>query len=521
MNAAPQRSRAAQPARAQAWILALGVAGLAAATRFPLIANVPGEADSARFLIGLEQWRRFGPRGHFIYGVVFSPGYYWLAAHWMRWWGEPLARAGVALAWLSALAAVLSAPLIYYLGRRCLPARAAAATAAVFLLTPGYWWLGIEAHPQQLSILLLLAALALVGWGLERRRPRARMGTLVAAAVVWALALLVKSDAVLLAPALVVLAITAGRGVRAWPARALAGTAVAAGGAGLFVLLRQALLGASVGAAQATAGRVLAQFWAWPGPRAAARQAAPILFAAGPVIWLWVLAGGALAWAAARRRGSARGFAARRGLGPLGLLAAAWALPLYGFWWLIRGNNARHVALAILPLLWLAGWGWEAWFRRRLLPAGRLALLTGLMVLALVVLNAEAVPASSNITLFPSGNVPASAAMLRAKETVMRGWAARIEQSDGCYFGRYTPPYLIADLLAADPRAQLGRAGAAAAVAEGRREARFFTIATPAQIGAVRRACPGAVSLEYNRAGHHQRFLGSEWRGLPLAGRFY
>ncbi|MGH9505808.1 MAG: hypothetical protein ACRD13_02695, partial [Terriglobales bacterium] len=107
------------------------MAGLAAVTRFPLVANVPGEADSARFLIGLEQWRRFGPRGHFIYGVVFSPGYYWLAAHWMRWWGEPVARAGVALAWLSALAAVLSAPLIYYLGRRCLPARAAAATAAV------------------------------------------------------------------------------------------------------------------------------------------------------------------------------------------------------------------------------------------------------------------------------------------------------------------------------------------------------------------------------------------------------
>lgn len=304
------------------------------------------------------------------------------------------------------------------------------------------------------------------------------------------------------------------------------GVLVVAGGGGLFVLARQALLGARLGATQAEAARTLAQFWSWPGAKAAVRQTAPMVFAAGPIFWLWVIAGIALAWAAWR--------AGRPGSLPrLAALAAAWALPIYGFWWVIRGNNARHVALAFLPLLWLGAWGWETWWqrwaarhwRRAANAEARAGLLAGLMVLGLVAVNAEAVPASSNITLFPSGDVPRSAAMLHAKEAVMRHWALGIERRSGCYFGRYTPPYLIADILAADPAARLARAGEATVVSDSGAAlpdgARFFTITAAAQAGAVRRACPGAVSLEYGRRGQHLRFLGDEWAGLPLAGRFY
>lgn len=543
-----------RPAAGGDWLAAAGLAGLAAVTRFPLLANAPGEADSARFLIGLEQWRRHGPAGHLIYGAVFSPGYYWLAAHWLAWFGVPVPRAAAALGALSAIAAVLSAPLIYFLGRRFLRRRAAAVAAALFLLTPGYWWLGLEAHPQQVSILLWLAAMALLAWAADgeqaARTPAAPTGrtpatipqiaaqplAFAAAGLAWAGALLIKSDAVLLAPAMVLMAVPAKkpeaeaanrRGGQA--GRGLIAIIILAGGGGLFVLLRQMILGAAFGATQAEAGKTLGQFWSWPAPKAAVRQLAPVLFAAGPILWLWAVGGMVLAWAAWRARRAA-------GLPRLAAIAAAWVLPIYGFWWLIRGNNARHVALAFLPLLWLGAWGWEAWWDRRAGPhpdstaawrrhgrgnAGRADLLAALAVLVLLATNAEAVPPSSNITLFPSGDVPASAAMLRRKEATMRRWALGIAKHGGCYYGRYTPPYLIADILAADPAAKLARAGGATALSTTGAKAEFFPITTAGQIGAVRRACAGAVSLEYNHRGQHLRFLGGEWSGLPLAGRFY
>lgn len=691
---------------------------LAAVTRLPWLTPV-AEADSARYLVGLRQWARFGPGARGIYGGIFSPGYYWLAArsgNWLRI--RTGLGAGHELAIWSALAAIATAPLIYFLGRRLVRPWAAMMAAIAFLFTPGYWWLGLEAHPQGISIALMIASLLVFshGWTQGRRPGRGRApgwGRCLAAGWLLTAAVLIKSDAILLLPAYLFFAWwAAARAACAdSPASAVGeasvvapesplkspaanspqpppepslepalesslvpspqsspqpspeknnrGAAAARPGAfhparfrvGQWLIpaavtwliggvtamgLRQWILGAAFAATQQRAAGTLGSFLAWPRGMDWARQSAPMLFAVGWAVWLWIAAGLALFFYAAGSSRRGGGALTRRAAG---WLLVSWSLPLYGFWFAVRGNNTRHVALAVLPLLWLAAEGWVAAVARAAAgraraqsaapaeratqaaragprektPAGDTEEVPETVpegikaeperarggaqwrwlwapLAAALALDCLAPPPNSNVTLYPSEDVPASVLLLRRREDSMDRLALRLASvaearslrpspdaptappdsrpdpalrqalhgsllearaaapagvggrtgarpraraaparksptvAPDCYFGVYTDPYLIHDLLRVFPAARLGfprlpRAPWSATDLEWGEGARlrFIEIARPGEIAALRRsaACAQLVSLEFSPRGLHRRFLGSEWRFGP------
>lgn len=488
--------------------------GLAALTRVPLAGRSLGEADCARYLLGLHQWLRLGPGAPFIYAKELSPGYYALAAALQR---HTAASPAASLNAISLLAALLSAPLLDIIGRRLATPAAAAAGTALFLFTPAFWWLGIEPHPQGAAFLCVLAALAaFLRWpGL---RGHLAAGTALAAG------LLLKSDLILLAgifPALC-FASAPRRWSTEWP-RAAASLAVPALGLGLFLLARNPLLGLGWSQSQQLTASALRQFLTLPRGAQLLKQLLPIATAPGWATGALLALGGALGLRQPAWR--------QRWLAPL----AAWVLPGAAFWFLMRGNNVRHfAALALLPL-------WAALDALLATPrlAARPAAAASLLCLGVVAANLVLPPHSSNVTLYPSANLPASVRDLAARTAELQAWlAASLRQARTrrqpapCYLGNATLPYLELALLQNHPRrtlrplAGIGTAEALQVQLAPGRFVRFVEVNRPAELLSAQRRCrlvfgAASASLEFSPAAQHAQYFGREWRSLPWARRWY
>lgn len=393
------------------WALAAAVA----VSRLALLSPGEGEPDSARFVIGVWQWLRFGPHPPrhaytFAYYSVLAPGYFALVSAVERCFRPAPDRWPLLLNGLSAAAAVASAPLIYFIGRRLVCKWAARSAAIIFLFSPGYWWLGLEAHPQCLAFLLLLAALAafssavakLAGWDRPVRwRPdlAIRLG---AAALCLVGSLLLRGDQVLLIGLFPVLALWRSRpnSPRGWARAAALCASVPALGVAGFLLARSAILGDSLAGASAASVGLVRRFWGDP---SLIHQLTPVVTAPGPVV--------ALAAALALAIGCLRVRASHR----LVWLAAA-MLPGLAFWLCVTGNNVRHVIEFWLPLLWAATAATERLRPRLSLYLGAGAMLAGGLLL----------PANSNLTLYPSPNVWGSQNLLARRERQMARTAAAL-----------------------------------------------------------------------------------------------
>ena len=503
---------------AGAVVLSLALVGVVAASRLGAVWAAggwhEGESDSALFAVGIWRWSHWGPHATLLYDSPFSAGYYWLAGGWAQWRHLPLAGISFWLDLLSFAAALAMAPLVFALARRFVSPAAAFWSSLLFLLTPGVWMLGLEPHPQGLGMFLALAAFyCCLRAVAEPGRQRAAFLSLFVAAL--AAALLVRSDAIFLYPAFLCAAFLPpgadarlcrpGRGE--WD-RLLELTVGLAAAAALFFLARAAILAQPARASQADSWRRIAGFIGRISPL---HQVLPVITGLGPFVCLMAVAGLALLW----RRAAGRAW-------PLWIVV--WAGPGAAFWLLIRGNNARHMAIYSLPLLWFACEGWARW---RPAPRRRRSWLA-VAVLAALALDCFVVPASSDVTIYPSGNVVASYRDLVHRESDMRALAAAMMASAGrsrvpvVYFGSSTSPYLLLYALEANPSAVVAHAGYITTLTWPPRGRLVFheVFSSDDFLGATQGA-RGARSLEYDARGRRLWFLGEEWRWLPWHRRWY
>jgi hypothetical protein len=494
----------------------LALLALTAVTRIPLAGRTLGEPDGARYALGLEQWLRRGSRAPFIYAKVLSPGYYALAAFWIT---HSSAQPVQVLELWSWLAALLTAPLLYLLGRRLTSPGVAFAGSVVFLLSPGVWWLGIEPHPQGLSFLCLAAALvfflAVPNWRGE-----------AAAALLLAAGLLLKNDLILFALVFPALRLCQKSPGQAPWVRALRSLWVPAAASLGFVAGRSALLHIGWSRAQGATTTAVQEFFTVPHGTALLKQFLPVATGPGLATLVLVLTGLVLGL---RQRGYGARAWRERWVWPV----AAWAAPGLMFWLMIRGNNARHIAPLLLLPLWAA---LDAWARLAPHPFRRLAEpWPAFAALALILaFNWVFPPPSSNMALFPSGNVPASVADLEARGRDMRAWMrarlgppAAANGSPPCLIGNPTLPYLEFALESATPQAAATGLGTQAGRENMRiGQADFIEVDNPQQAAVAPALCHAAGarrprSLEYTRAAVHRRFFGEEWSWLPFARRWY
>lgn len=450
------------------------LAAIAAISRLGLYNRLPAEPDSTLFLIGMRQWLVYGPQAAQAeytphYYVFLSPGYYWLVGRLANWLHAGTAQLPGLMNGISGAAAIGAAPLLFVLARRWLTDGLAAWASAIFLLTPGIWWLGLEAHAEGLAITLALLALYCYLRALGapprqtsslRQEPQPRriqIMWLAAAGLTLTASLLVRSDGVLLFPAWVLIPFSLpipknmdGSPIFSkfpWLQPALWGGAICAAASLAFLWLRSRILGISWAAAQQASERTVAHFW---GHIHVLVQILPMLTSPGPELAGFALTGIYFAWRYRRQ------IQLRR----WGWLIAGWSLPGYCFWFLIRGNVTRHVVIEFLPLLWCGMAGWAAW-------AGRSRPRQWGMIAALIAawgVGWWIIPANSNMTLYPSGNVPASLARLHAREKQLQILARRLVAQSPvlarrnedprppyglCYAGSYTGAYLMEDWLLA------------------------------------------------------------------------
>lgn len=473
---------------------------LAAATRLPLLSPAQGESDSARFVVAVWQWLRFGPHAnssHVTYGYyhVLAPGYFALAHGVVNGLRISPANLSLCLNCVSAVVALLSAPLLYRIGSRFLAPLTAWVAAALFLLAPGFWWLGLEAHPQGLA--LLLALIALDQFVLFHAHPlAARHGVLAAAAL--AAALLMRGDSLLLAPAFPVLAwLGPNNSGRSSHARRLAFELAAtfSAAAATFLLARGLILQSSFAATHGSLLATVAQYW---GRSFWLKQLIPIVTAVGPAVFAFALIG--LGLALCRRATAA------------GLLVAA-AVPGLAFWLIIEGNNTRHIIDFWLLLLWAACLGWQV-RKPRWLPA----------VAALAVaLNWVLIPPNSNANYYPSPDLFAShqlhAAKVAALAAIIPTLRAHAASAPGpvCYLGYATTPFVQQDLaLSPDPPTLTTLSHGWRRVhwpaCNGSLAATAYLAPAYNHLDYLHQAarCRRIVSVEFTPAGHRLRYFGAE-----------
>jgi hypothetical protein len=614
----------------------LAIAAAALATRLPFVGLRYGEADCARFVYGLRQWLAGGPHQPEIYGAIFSPGYYWLAAHLATMLHVAPVGLPTLLNAISCAATVAGTVLLYRLGQMLASREAALGATLLFLFTPGYWWLGIEGHPQAMAIALFAGALACFCAGLNAatRNINRACAWAVASAMLLAGSLLAKSDTVLMFgayPGALAFLTWGRRGEDASEGRAVRGrigggngwntpraggatiwllaytAAILASASLIFVALRQSILYETVAQTQRAAGHAVGMFVEIPRGIELARQVLPMLTGPGIGALLLIASGFALGMHAGcdgresedirsvkeihlvndapgrASAGSPSGEAGRTWAVKWLVFAGLWVLPGYCFWFAIHGNNARHVAMYSFPLLLAACEGWRragaGWPAIAVASAARLRLRSAKAAdggkerrLAQPVASAltrwrlwavwaaagaitfVAVPPSSNVTLYPSGDVPASVRLLKQREGELRAIAAGlweagaraasagpagVRKGDGpgrwaCYAGSYTIPYLIADTfdlsngegthpvletepgevdvipeVRADGDGHPPDIGAASAPGTPFR-IRFIEAESPAAFRKAEAACGSAESVEYAPGGRKLQFMGRE-----------
>jgi Dolichyl-phosphate-mannose-protein mannosyltransferase len=508
---APAPSSAAARASARQWTAwwHYGVIMAVVVLTRGLVWDSPtGEPDTARYVFGVRLWTEVGPQSPSIINRELSSGYYWLVAHLVRLGNVPFTGIPRLLGAVSLAAALATGPALYHLGTQVVSRPAALVATIALLLGPGWWWTGVQAHPQGLTLALQLVSLIAFLRAWHRTPPRPSAAWLAASGLTLTAALLVKSDAALLFPAYVGLRLFQRLRQReplvsAATARSLLLTGgLLAAAYAAFTVSHRLITGPVTVAEEASAhiGRFLML------PRDLENllsQLAPIVFGPGPVVMVVVAAAVVafffLAETAARLRWA--------------ILLAAWALPGYVFWLCIDGNNARHVIPLAIPIFWLG----FAWLERA--GAWRLTALACAAILGNLV-----VPANSGLSLYPSMNVPQSAALMRERQEALHQAAHRLVAADAptvCYVGRTTQDYVAQYVLEhAD--------GAGYAVdlvpsqhltldlrhADGRaKRIEVIGLRGRQDVGINPRRWPGCSlveTLEYDHAGRRQRYFGTE-----------
>lgn len=470
------------------------LAGMVAVSRLAIVAALPGEQDSALFTVGLWRWLHAGPQASLIYDRQFSPGYYWLGARLATLLHSSLLHYIGLLNGVSVLAAIASAPLVYRLARGWLTPVPAFWASLLWLLSPAVWWTGIEPHPQALAMLLTLAALVVhrdcaLRW--NRTWAWAAFFLLVVAA------LLIRSDTVFF------------YGAFFWPwiarkekqpSRNTAGlTAVLLGTAPLvFLGLRGVIVGAFADPSGVSDLARVADYW---GQLSLAAQILPYLTAAGLVATGFAVLG----WLTLPARRRLRWLVAM----------ALWSAPGAAFWLVVRGNNVRHVALLLLPLLLAGADGWQ---RLRLPRFMREAHPVAVVALAALLLDAV-FPVSANITLYPSGDVPLSTRVLRRQERQLFALGAQLAAHPGgvCYLGSYTSPYVLLGALRAlaTPTVTAPVRSLAPITWIWSQPAQpplvFHDVYSSAEYFETARMCPHPVSTEYDATGRKLHPMGLAW----------
>src|SRR6185437_10478016 len=347
---------------------------LAAATRLPLWGATQGEPDSGCILVDIALWIRHWPHlnnNNFVYGYfpILSPGYFAFWGRLGRWLAIPGPQLAYWVNGVNLLCELAVAPLLYLIARRFMPEAAAWWAAALYLLAPAYWWLGLEAHPEGPMILFALLALDQF---LRKGRWHA-----AAAVGLMSVALLLRCDGILLLPAFAACAwLQAEPRWRTIP-RALAGATLLGLASGLLFMLGQAaILGQSLGAEHAKTVSVVTRFAIHS---SLFHQLVPLVTAPGPAVFGFA----AMGWGLLLRRR------------PQYLALAAAAVPGILFWMPITGNVVRHVVALWLPLMWAGCAGWWMAARRYAVPAA----------LAAVAINFVILPANSNVNVYPSPDV--------------------------------------------------------------------------------------------------------------------
>jgi hypothetical protein len=511
MEGAPAATRAASASASRvAWWHYGLILALALVTRGWLWNNPTGEPDTARYVFGLRFWTQIGPDAPGIINRELSSGYYWLAAHLARLGDVPFSGFPRLLGGVSLCAAALTGPALYHLGGRFVSRTASLVAAIALLLSPGWWWTGLQAHPQGLTLALQLTSLIAFHEAWRRSAPRGRVAWLLLSGAALTAALLVKSDAALLAPAYIGILLfqrsAAGRPLLAratLPGVAATGALLAAAYAA-FVGMRRLIMGPLHEDVQATAH--IGRFLYLPGDLGSVlSQAAPIVFGPGPLVLLVTLGAAAAFFRVADTPARLR----------WAILLIAWALPGYVFWICIEGNNARHVIPFAIPIVWLG----FAWLGRRggwRLSALAMAAIAGNLI----------VPANSGVSLYPSMNVPASAALMRARQDELREVAARLVAADAepvCYVGRTTQDYVTQYVLE-----DADRAGYAVEPLPGPqltlrlrhddgriKRVNMIGLRGRQDAGLDPRQWPGCAlveTVEYDAAGRRHRFFGTEPR---------
>jgi hypothetical protein len=447
---------------------------IALVTRIPMLGI--GEADSALFATGARQWLRGGPHNLSIYSAQVCAFYYLCVTALIRWSHLTERNCVMLMSILSLAGGIGILAFGYLLGVRFVGPRAALAGMLLFAFSPGLWWITAEPHPQAVSICFGIAAI----WSFCRYLESGSLLAASSSSLYLAIAIAVKIDAILMAPALLALVFWMGTTWRNVARAAIVTIAAAA----LAVGLPRLLIGAA--SRPIVAGKQSVEIFARiPSLFDLLRESAPIFFGIGIITTVALFVGAFLSLG--KQRDGWRWAA----------VLAAWCLPGYLFWLCIAGNNTRHVVAFGIPLFWLGARGL------------RTAHVAACLLISLLI------PPNSNIGLFPSPNVPGSARLFAEKRREIGSLADSLAKQSSCVVGSYTNDYLANSLLDTGGRIQSQISSSdvsTATVSMPNGNVVQFKRINPRQKSLDLGSCQ---SLEYRRDGRKVRFLGSEWH-LPI-----
>jgi hypothetical protein len=449
-------------------------------TRLPFLGIA--EPDSALFVIGAKQWLRGGPRASTIYSAQTSGFYYALVTGAIRHLHLTEQSCSILMSSASAIACLGILLLGYLLGLRFIGSSNAFKAMLLFCVSPTLWWATIEPHPQAVSLCFALLGI----WSFVRFLGSERIWLALASPLCFGIAIALKSDAVLLLPALCGVSLLVKTAWRTfWVALAVAALAGA-----ISLLAARLVIGTSSEAVHSAMNGVTTYFTV-PDPINLLVQLIPLPFGLGLLTCFLIALAlvGKLVYSEDKLR--------------WWVLVLAWCLPGYLFWIVIRGNSVRHLLAFGIPLFWLAG------TRFRWRP-----------VIACILLGAL-VPPNSNMLLFPSPNVPGSLILFAHKKDELNRLAKRLSKAPSCFIGTYTNDYILEDLLDSGGQISGSSTVASSAVTP---EVIHVTTRDGNAIELIRKSSSGnrvvqlgpCLSAEYRNDGRRTRFLGSEWH-VPVS----
>jgi Dolichyl-phosphate-mannose-protein mannosyltransferase len=447
--------------------------GLVLVMRLPVLGIA--EPDSALFTIGAKQWLHAGPHAPSIYSANVCAFYYASVVALIRNLYLTPQSCPALMSLISVAAGVAITTFAYLIGLRFVGPTGLFRAMLLFVVSPGFWWISAEPHPQALSIAFAFAAI----WSFLRYIEQNSAVFLVASIMAFGLAIAIKVDALLLLPGLLAVVFWVDGNVRSVFKSMLVGAV------GVVLALALSRLAIGDAAASISGGHQLLQtFWRIPNLFEAIKQSTPIVFGLGLLSAVTL----AIALPVALRRDPRR----TRWL----VILSCWCLPGYLFWFFVAGNNVRHVVAFGLPLFWFAA----AHLRTSYVA---LCLVASLMI-----------PGNSNTFMFPSPNVPGSERLLAQKQAHLRVVAGELSKGPSCFVGSYTNDYLVSILLDSGGRidGKQSETGAAATVTMPNQTVITLKRVNPTQKTLALGSCR---SVEYGTDGTKTRAFGGEWH-IPI-----